>query len=155
MIRYSKLILSLTFLFLVINFTSCYSDSSTNYDENGISFIAYQAGSCRGSSALEKPIIDSCFSYSFTNILKIDFCVSGNCCPDTNRFVITYELNSDTINVTVVDTAQHLCRCICNYKIHVEITGLSNNNYFFYCNYDEPEYKENLIRSYAKNLKNQ
>ncbi len=141
-----KIISGLFFLISAVIFITCSNDTSTNSSRDGIDFIAYQDGGCNGSSSLKKTIIDSCFSYSFTDTLKIDFCVYGNCCPDSNRFVTTYKLNSDTINVTVVDTAEHLCRCICSYKIHIELSGLTSNQYFFYCSYNVLEYKKNLIK---------
>jgi hypothetical protein len=142
-----QLFLFINLLLWSILFLSCSNDTSTNSSKDGINFISYQVGGCNGSSSLEKVVRDSCFSYSFYDTLKIDFCVSGNCCPDTNRFVTTYKLNSDTINVTVVDTAGHLCKCICNYKIHIELSGLTNNQYFFYCSYDGLEYKKTLIKA--------
>ncbi len=142
-----KIILSIIFLIELIHISSCSNEISTNTENEAINFISYQVGACNGSSSLEKVVRDSCFSYSFYDTLKIDFCVSGNCCPDTNRFVTTYKLNSDTINVTVVDTAGHLCKCICNYKIHIELSGLTNNHYFFYCSYDGLEYKKTLIKA--------
>ena len=131
----------------IIYFISCSDDAPTKTTEE-INFIAYQIPGCNSSWVLGKvSFVDSCFMYSFNDTLKVDFCVPGNCCPDSNRFVTNYSINSDTIYVTVADTAANLCYCICNYIIHLEISGLPNDKYLFYCKYDDLEYKEIVIRS--------
>lgn len=76
---------------------------------------------------------DSCFSCQFGDTLSIEFCLSGNCCPDSNRFALAYQVRSDTILVAAADTAEHLCRCICNYHIRAEFTNLRLNHYLFVC----------------------
>ncbi len=126
---------------------SCNNEDSITPGENGISFKAYQLGGCINHHLAKYAVPDSCFSYSFNDTLKIDFCVMGNCCPDSNRFVTDYKINSDTIYVTVADTAENLCRCMCNYTIHLEMTGLTGNEYVFYCDYDSCiVYKEKIYR---------
>ena len=127
-----KLLIAVQILFLI----SC-SKSSLTDNEEKVDFKSYQVAGCNNSVSLEKiAFADSCFDYSFNDTLKIDFCVLGNCCPDSNRFAVDYNLHSDSISVSVVDTAANLCKCLCNYKIHLELTGLSKDKYLFSCNYD-------------------
>lgn len=94
-----------------------------------------------------------CFSYQFQDTLKIDFCVSGNCCPDSNRFTYEYAMYGDTIKVAVADTAERRCRCICRYMIQLKIPGLLKNQYRFYCKYPDDDetaeyclYDEEIVR---------
>ena len=142
-----KVSLSLVSLLLVIYSLSCSEDSLTKSSVQDVQFFAYQVAGCNHNSLGKTAINDSCFSYSFTDTLKVDFCVLGNCCPDSNRFVTNYEINSDTLFITVSDTAANLCRCICNYTIHLDISGLQSDSYLFYCNYDALiEYKEQVSK---------
>jgi hypothetical protein len=76
---------------------------------------------------------DSCFTYQFHDALVVDFCASANCCPDSNRFLIRHEIRSDTIFVTIADTAAALCRCTCTYLLHAEFHGLAKDRYVFVC----------------------
>ena len=76
---------------------------------------------------------DSCFTYQFGDTLAIEFCLTGNCCPDSDRFSLVYEMKSDTIIMAATDTAQHLCRCICNYRIRAVFANLPLNSYVFVC----------------------
>ena len=142
-------------LFLLLIFiSSCSNGTQNKIQEEQIEFASNQIPGClRDSSLVKVSNIDSCFDYIFTDTLKIDFCVSGNCCPDSQRFLTEYKLKSDTLFVSVIDTAKNLCDCICNYKIHLEISGLSENQYLFYCNYrgiynfqDSLKYRELVIR---------
>lgn len=84
-------------------------------------------------SLTEFAYTDSCFTYEFGDTLVIEFCLTGNCCPDSDRFTLVYEMKSDTIMVAATDTAQHLCHCICNYRIHAEFSNLQLNSYVFVC----------------------
>ncbi|MGK9475241.1 hypothetical protein [Melioribacter sp. OK-6-Me] len=76
---------------------------------------------------------DSCFNYSFNENLVVEFCVRGNCCPDSNRFAVDGKVVGDTINIAVKDTAANLCRCICNYIILAEFQNLTGDEYFVKC----------------------
>ncbi|MBM4168114.1 MAG: hypothetical protein FJ215_03005 [Ignavibacteria bacterium] len=105
-------------------------ERSTQPDEYEV--VAYQIKGCRQQLG-KRGEGDSCFAYVFRESLVVDFCVTGNCCPDTNRFIITPSIALDTIEVTVVDTAQNLCRCVCPYLLHVEIHNLRGNSYFLRC----------------------
>jgi hypothetical protein len=98
-------------------------------------------------------VLPGCFDYDFGDTLSIDFCVYGNCCPDSERFSIESALKYDTIFVVVIDTALEECDCICKYKIHLDISGLVKNEYLFYCNalppisaVDTIKYRETVYR---------
>ena len=138
-----KINISLFLLIFALHIFSCSDDSPTNTAEEKFEFVSYQIPGCNFVFSLEKVIPqDSCFSYSFHDTLKIAFCVVGNCCPDSGRFVTNYDINSDTLFVSVLDTAANLCDCICPYTIQIEISGLLNDRYLFYCNYEDMAYSE-------------
>ncbi|MEG8947650.1 hypothetical protein [Rosettibacter firmus] len=118
------------FLLLIILITNCKESSVT--PEIGAKI--YQLDGCRPINKLFKmDLSDSCFSYNFSDKLTIDFCVSANCCPDKNRFLIRNKIIKDTITITITDTAANLCRCICNYIIHGEFESLQNDSYYIKC----------------------
>lgn len=126
-----NLFVTLAFLiFAQVIFNSCETELSP---ETKISL--YQVGGCQSNagSSLQKNYSDSCFSYSFFDKLSIDFCVTGNCCPEKNRFLITSTVVNDSIFIAVADTADELCDCICNYIIHGEFESLPLDKYFVKC----------------------
>ncbi len=97
--------------------------------------VVFEVPGCRPSypgKALMS--VDSCFSYQFHDQLIVDFCVSANCCPDSNRFSIDHMIRADTITVTIADTAANLCRCMCRHWIHAEFHGLESDDYTFVVN---------------------
>ena len=97
--------------------------------------VVFEVPGCRPSyPGAALILVDSCFSYQFQDQLNVDFCVSGNCCPDSNRFSIDHMINADTITVTIADTAARLCRCMCRHWIHAEIHGLAADDYTFVVN---------------------
>ncbi len=122
-----------TFVFIIsgiLIFNSCGEETSPE-----IQTVLYQIPGCKGNS-LSKSFnaqIDSCFHYSFKEKLEIEFCVSGNCCPDENRFVTTSKILNDSITIAIKDTAENLCRCICNYIIHGEFESLPLDQYKVKC----------------------
>jgi hypothetical protein len=93
---------------------------------------AFQVPGC-GGHLLKVTATDSCFSYQFQDALVVDFCASANCCPDSNRFSFRHRISQDTIMVTIADAAASLCRCICNYVLHMEFRDLPGDNYVFFC----------------------
>ncbi|MCX7797150.1 MAG: hypothetical protein N2249_00825 [Melioribacter sp.] len=137
----------LVILFLLL-FYFC-KDDTVIYEANA---ILYQIDGCQPK--LEKKSFgDTCFKYTFSDKLIIDFCVSGNCCPDKNRYLITHKIFKDTITITVKDTAANLCRCICNYIIHCEFELLNYDNYVVKCMLDKTKnyellYLQKVIRFY-------
>lgn len=131
----------------------CSENNQIANSEKDIVFSAYQIPGCQDQYTLTKKSEDSTFSYSFNDTLKVEFRVSGNCCPDSNRFIATNSIKNDTIYVTVNDTSINGCYCNCYYTMHMEITGLVKDKYFFYCDYpgmypymDSVKYRETLFR---------
>ncbi len=97
--------------------------------------FSYESSSClRGLP--KKSLADSTFVYSFGDTLVLDFSVRANCCPDSNRFRVSWLLSGDTIVVAVADTAENLCRCWCPYMIHTEVAHLPNDHYVVRCTID-------------------
>lgn len=116
------------FGFLILN--SCGEELSPDTKT-----ILYQKGGCQSSTLREEKLSkrDSCFSYSFTDKLTIEFCVSGNCCPEENRFLLAHRLVKDSIIIAVKDTAENLCRCVCGYTIAAEFESPALNRYYVKC----------------------
>lgn len=104
----------------------------------------YQVGGCGGSPLRKAALVDSCFDYTFNEKLSIDFCVSGNCCPDSNRFVIQSGIIGDQITIAVTDTAENLCRCICPYQLHAEFSHLPESSYRVICKLAEKVWYDTL-----------
>lgn len=92
----------------------------------------YQLGKCNGSG-LNKTLSADCFNYTFKDKLILDFCVQGNCCPDSNRFTFTHNIQNDQISIFITDIEQNLCKCNCSYVIHAEISNLKYDKYNVYC----------------------
>lgn len=123
-------ILFVNSLFLVL--FSC-KEKATELQNSDVAFSA-SSSKCQLSLRLAKvSVLDSLFEYSFSDNLILDFSVRTNCCPDSNRFVITQYIGADTLNIIVTDTAQHLCRCNCPYFIHAEYKNLTGNQYVVRC----------------------
>ncbi len=151
--KYFKIsLVSLSFL-LIIYIISCSENSPFENPEEQVEFSSQQISGCNNSGLSKVNDNDSCFVYSFNDTLKVDFCLWGNCCPDSERFVTNYKISSDTIFIAVQDTAINGCDCNCNYTIHVELSGLSENEYLFYFNYpgmyqnDSLKYREIVVRN--------
>jgi hypothetical protein len=129
---------------------SCFHQS-TNPESQQAQGLIYQIRGCQTALAKNLAANDSCFSYHFERTLRLDFCLSGNCCPDSNRFRLSYKIRSDTIFVAVADTAAQLCRCICIYMIHAEFDDLPMDHYLFYCTREDyssqlVHYREHVYR---------
>jgi hypothetical protein len=98
-----------------------------------------------------KDLRDSCFSYQFHDVLTVDFCITANCCPDSNRFSLGRTIDDNAIIVTVEDTAANLCRCVCRHWIHAEFDDLAGDQYrFLVCVEDSAQtdtlYSVNIVR---------
>ncbi|MFC1481649.1 hypothetical protein ACFL6E_05335 [Candidatus Neomarinimicrobiota bacterium] len=85
---------------------------------------------CQHDNLTIGTIVDSCFVYQFDNDLVLDFCVTANCCPDSNRFEIAQEVRNDSITIIVSDIADDLCFCTCPYIIHSEFFDLPEDMYY-------------------------
>jgi hypothetical protein len=135
-----------SFIFTILTsfiFITC-SEGTSPINNSDILFR--QVPGC-GNIILPKPAGDSSFSYSFDNSLKINLNLPANCCPDTNRFDYIYTIDEEEINFIAVDTAAHLCKCICNYTIEIVINDLDRDNYQFICTYyDSLYYNERIFR---------
>jgi len=116
---------------IMLLFLSC-KEKSTDPQNAEIAF-SVSSSKCALHGLAKGSILDSLFTYSFSNDLLIDFSVWSNCCPDSNRFIINQSSRADTLNVMVLDTAQHLCHCICPYVIHAEFQNLPNDHYVVRC----------------------
>ncbi len=128
--RYSGLLILLAIL--MGSFVSC-SDKSSNPGNQPVRASLYQVGRCQSHGLDNVSSIDSCISYQFTDKLTVDFCLVGNCCPDSNRFKFSNEISHDTIFVAVTDTAERNCNCFCNYTARAEFDNLPLDRYVFYC----------------------
>lgn len=120
-------IISLLPVLLFGAFLAC--QSATESQQWGGEFQLYQANGCQSGELSKAAVGDSCFSYQFDADLILDFRVSANCCPDSNRFVLSTDIRSDTIAITVQDTAANLCLCICNYIVHAEFYDMPEDMY--------------------------
>lgn len=101
--------------------------------KSDISF-SYRSSKCITDANDENVFADSSFVYSFTDSLVIDFLVRANCCPDSNRFLTTFDKSIvDTLFISVTDTAQNLCYCTCRYMIHAVFQNLPGNHYVVRC----------------------
>jgi hypothetical protein len=116
------------FFFLSLAFIAC-KDKSTNTNDTPNPTFSYETSKCSGHGLSKGTALDSIFTYSFDQELIMDFSVLSNCCPDSGRFVLNHTINMDTILIAVSDTAQHLCRCICSYMIHTQLTNLPLDQY--------------------------
>ncbi|MCK5739807.1 hypothetical protein KAH55_11520 [bacterium] len=130
-------------------FMSCSETGTTTYQGAGAPKLTLQRQipGCQGN-ALGKKTADNCFDYTFSDdSLKLEFCVTGNCCPDSNRFVLDSEFNGANLFVTVTDTAANLCRCICNYKVQAEYSHVTQSQYTVTCLLgDSILYRELIVR---------
>jgi hypothetical protein len=123
-------------LFAVATLFNSGCSKSVSPDNAGIR-IEQMPGCKSGQLGKGSHATDSCFTYQFTNALDVYFCASANCCPDSNRFSIRNEIRSDTIFVTIADTAAHLCRCNCTYMLHAEFHDLPKDRYVFLCSRED------------------
>ncbi|MGE5805055.1 MAG: hypothetical protein ACM34M_04630 [Ignavibacteria bacterium] len=117
---------------------SC-KEKVTNF-EDGTTGFSYSASKCHGDLQKEGALPDSSFEYTFFDSLFIDFSLPGNCCPDSNRFLVFQNINQDTIYISVEDTAANLCLCICNYHIYAEFSDLPEDHYVVFCTLKGAEY---------------
>ncbi|HEY9166950.1 MAG TPA: hypothetical protein VIS48_12405 [Candidatus Kryptonia bacterium] len=126
-------ILSFALLLVSAGLLVTCNDKSSNPVDQTVVGSFHQIGGCGYSTTARVFAYDSCFAYEFKDTLITDFCLPGNCCPDSNRFVLSYEVRNDTIFVAASDTAENLCRCTCNYIFRAEFANLPLNHYVFHC----------------------
>jgi hypothetical protein len=135
----------LVFILLLVAMPSC-SDRVT--EPEAIQTMLHEIPGCISHGAAKASSIDSCFAYTFTENLDITWCLPANCCPDSQRFVLSSAVTKDTITVTVADTARNLCRCNCSYNVHAQFFHLPLDHYVFLVRYgDSLFYNEDAVRS--------
>jgi hypothetical protein len=122
----------LLLLCLSLALVAC-KDRSTNTNDTSTTSFSYETSKCVAQGLPKATALDSIFTYSFDQNLTMDFSVWANCCPDSGRFVLDHTVKMDTILITISDTAQHLCNCICLYMIHAQLTNLSLDQYVVRC----------------------
>jgi hypothetical protein len=128
--------ISLILILCLSVWSSCRRESTLPPDpESNISAELYQVGGCQGSLS-KTAEQDSIFTYTFNEVLAVDFGLNANCCPDTSRFETAYSVEGNRIVVTVIDTAANLCRCICPYQIHAEFMNLTLEEYWMDVDYN-------------------
>ncbi len=145
-----RIVLSILVSAMAAVLVTC-SEKSTGPGNQDVGAKLYQIKGCLSSAKLAiAGLPDSCFGYRFGDTLVVEFCLTGNCCPDSNRFTLTGETRGDTIFVAAADTAERLCYCICDYRVRAEFTNLVLNHYRFICRrsddsgkvyYDEAVYR--------------
>jgi hypothetical protein len=128
----NKMIPISALVFVIVLLYSC-KDKSSNPDSQTPVSLSYEATKCLAHGLAKGTELDSVFTYSFTTDLVIDFSVWANCCPDSNRFLVSYTISNDTILISVADTARSLCHCICPYMIHADFMDLSKDHYVVRC----------------------
>lgn len=115
---------------------SCKEKLASPESQSSASFSSQSSKCLKNVLSKSGGLFDSVFVYTFTDSLNIDFSVEANCCPDSNRFSISYNLSHDTIIVSVADTALNGCFCHCPYMIHVNFSNLPNDHYVVQCMID-------------------
>ena len=126
----TKMIMVLGIVALVCS--SCKEKSTEPGDQKVITFSSLYSN-CLAHGLSKGSGLDSVFNYSFTGNLIVDFSVWANCCPDSNRFAVSYRIANDTIIISAADTARSLCRCLCPYMVHAEFFNLQQDHYIIRC----------------------
>jgi len=144
MVKFTKIMLSVWILFFLF---SCSKKTTEPENENIVlsgNNKIYQIPGCQYGGLGKTSYQDSSFAYQFDTVLKVDFLVYSNCCPDLNRFEFSCVIQSNIIEVTVVDTAEHLCDCTCPYIIHSEFYYLPLDRYIFSCLFND-SWNESIV----------
>ncbi len=92
-----------------------------------------QVGGCISKVSSTSQVGDSSFAYEFNDTLHVSFMLSGNCCPDSDRFAMSYDVRSDSLFVTATDTAARMCLCTCSYILQAKFANLPLDRYTFVC----------------------
>ena len=115
-------------------------------DPEHISVDFEQIPGCLNNQFIKTGVRDSSrFYYDFQQNLELELVLQANCCPDSNRFDHLTEVRQDTIFFTVLDTAQNLCNCICDYVVQTEISGLLKDAYVLQCVYNSETIIDTLV----------
>ena len=114
-------------------FLSTCSDNSSNLSDKQPSDSVVQIPGCSSHGLIRLSSSDTSFAWTFTDRLVIDFCLTGDCTPDSIRFATSHSISSDTIYVVSVDTATYNQKCICVFIIHGEFENLPLDYYVVIC----------------------
>lgn len=128
----NKPVLTAAVVTTILVWFSC-TEKTTNPDTQSTLTFSYKSSKCLLQGLPKRGLFDSVFVYTFTDSLVIDFSVEANCCPDSDRFKVSWSTAGDTINVSVADTAQNGCRCDCPYMIHAAFGNLPDDHYVIRC----------------------
>lgn len=121
--------ISMLSAFVLLGLSIACKTTSTEPKEWDGQFQLVQVNGCQSGGLGKYVVGDSLFSYQFEDDLLLDFRVTANCCPDSNRFVLDQEVHGDTVTITVWDIAPDLCLCICPYLIHAEFYDMPEDKY--------------------------
>jgi hypothetical protein len=138
-IHIQRYFIVISFFILLIGY-SCTDDFLTS-EYNA---VLEQIAGCQNNKLNKSVSGDSCFFYTFRTDLELQFCVSGNCCPDSNRYTLSSKILRDTIEIAIKDTARNLCRCICKYFINARFKDLVGERFIIKCVQEESIYKKVL-----------
>jgi hypothetical protein len=124
---------------LLLGLSIACKTTPTDPKEWGGQFQLAQVDGCQSGSLSKAAVGDSLFSYQFDDDLLLDFRVTGNCCPDSNRFELSHEIFGNDITIIVADTAADLCLCVCPYVIHAEFYDMPEDMYVVHVMTDDEE----------------
>ena len=137
---------SILIVLIFVFFISC--GQMTSVEKEKPNFQSYQIPGCIQELPINRHTDTTCFNYLFGETLKVDLCLPANCCPDSGRFEYSYLITGDTLKVTVIDIAENLCRCTCDYMVHSDISYLEHDEYIFKCiYYDSVYYQQTIVRN--------
>ena len=109
-------------------------------------FTSNQIKGCQTESLNRELVLDSMSDYSFfADSLIISVLVASNCCPDENRFSVSTAFLKDSIVVSIADTAESLCDCVCNYKIQIVSDNITQDSLYFSCTYSDSVHSEGML----------
>lgn len=124
-------------LCLVFSF-SC-KDNSTGPNTGANVLFSGYSSKCL-SNGLSKVASSDSLSYSFVDSLVINYLIEANCCPDSDRFVLGYSINQDTLAIQIADTDQSTCKCVCSYNTHFVFLNLTGDHYYLNLIYSWRDY---------------
>ena len=126
-------------LFSLIIPQSC-KDKSINPESILEPTFTSQVSGCVLRGLAKGTDLDSMFTYTFDQSLSIDFSMWANCCTDSESFIVHSAIHTDTILITVVDSSQNFCDCICPYIVHVEAKDVPLDRYIVRCRMGDGKY---------------
>lgn len=123
-----RIVLTVAMTVLALTLSTC-TDRSSSPSVSQPTASIRQMGGCLGNPVTRVSQLDSCFAFQFYDTLIVSFCLTGNCCPDSDRFRFSCTVFNDTVYIAASDTAAILCKCICSYSIRAEFANLPLGHY--------------------------